>query len=105
MMFCVFAVVDVTVPPTNVGAQEGGNITLSCEVSSDTNVTVTWWHGDREVSEKDVRVSIRRNGSMSILTITNAESGDAGEYRCNATSPATGLCEVSSAGKVRVYCK
>lgn len=101
----IFTDVDVVHPPTDQTVNEYKNITLSCEANSNTNVTITWFLEDKQISETDNRISITTNGFVSNITIAYAKASDVGLYTCNATSAETGLSDVSTAGKVTVNCK
>lgn len=81
------------------------NITLSCVASSNTNVTITWFLEDKQISETYNRISITTNGFVSNITIAYAKASDVGLYTCNATSAETGLSDVSTPGEVTVNCK
>lgn len=104
--FFVFTVVDIIdPPPPEQNVERNQNITLTCRASSNTNVTIVWMIGDKMISEIDGRVSIVTNGFNSTLIIANAQPSDEGFYSCNATSPETGLSDVSTPSKVSVNCK
>ena len=105
-LVCVFSDVDITVPPNDTTVREGQNASLSCEFSSNLeNVTVVWWRGNQKVPLTDGRFKVERHGSKSVLTIIDVQASDAGEYRCNASSPDKGLSEESTPGQVSLQCK
>ena len=105
-VLCVFSDVDITVPPNDTVVSEGQNVSVSCEFSSNLeNVTVVWWRGNEKVPLTDGRFVVVSQGSKSILIITDVQASDAGEYRCNASSPEKGLSEVSTPGQVSLQCK
>ena len=101
----MFSDVDITRGPDDKAVQEGQNVSLSCNVSSNLNVTVSWMRGTQKVSPLDGRYVLVRQDSKFTLIIINAQPGDAGEYRCNASSPEKGLYEVSTPGQVSLNCK
>ena len=98
-------VVDIIDAPGDQNVEGSQNITVSCKASSNANVTIIWFNGDKLISENDSRVSISRTGLVSTLTIVNPTTSDEGLYTCNATSSETGLSEVSTPGRVSVNCK
>ena len=105
-VLCSFSDVDITVPPNDTTVREGQNVSLSCEFSSNlNNVTVVWWRGEKRVNLSEGRFVVARQGSKSVLTIMDVQVNDAGEYRCNASSPEKGLSEESTPGQVSLQCK
>ncbi|XP_021244944.1 obscurin isoform X10 [Numida meleagris] len=71
----------VTKPLQNQQAEEGGTITLSCEISK-ANATVQWKKAGK-VLQPSNKYKMRQDGSMAELTILNLSEADAGEYMCD----------------------
>ncbi|XP_029863782.1 obscurin isoform X27 [Aquila chrysaetos chrysaetos] len=74
--------VTFTKPLQNQQAEEGGTITLSCEISN-SNATVQWKKAGKVLRPSD-KYKMHQAGSVAELTIRNLSEADAGEYTCNA---------------------
>ncbi|XP_069133870.1 basement membrane-specific heparan sulfate proteoglycan core protein-like [Argopecten irradians] len=74
----------VTHPQTTYSTSEGGTVTLVCSVISTSTLTNLNW-------EKQVSITTNSRYSGGVTTspnfvITNAQTGDAGTYRCSAAN-------------------
>lgn len=73
--------VTFTQPLQNQQAEEGGSVTLSCEVSK-PNTSVQWKKAGTVLRPSD-KYRMRQEGSLAELTIHNLSEADAGEYTCD----------------------
>ncbi|XP_053913944.1 obscurin isoform X11 [Cuculus canorus] len=73
--------VTFTQPLQNQQAEEGGTITLSCEISK-SNAAVQWKKAGTVLRPSD-KYKMRQAGSVAELTIHNLSKTDAGEYVCD----------------------
>ncbi|XP_064495791.1 obscurin [Pseudopipra pipra] len=73
--------VTFTQPLQNQQAEEGGTITLSCEVSR-SNTAVQWKKGGTVLRPSD-KYKMCQAGPVAELTIHNLSGADAGEYTCD----------------------
>lgn len=64
----------------NQEAQEGGSISLQCELSK-AGVYVEWWKGD-EILRTGERYQLRKKDATAELLIRKAQPEDSGVYRC-----------------------
>ncbi|XP_051964162.1 obscurin [Xyrauchen texanus] len=64
----------------NQEAPEGGLVILHCELSK-AGVPVTWWRGDKELSN-GTKYQIKQEGLFAVLHIKNILPKDVGEYSC-----------------------
>lgn len=71
----------VTKPLQNQQAEEGGTVTLSCEISK-SNATVQWKKAGKVLQPSD-KYKMHQAGSVAELTILNLSEADAGEYMCD----------------------
>ncbi|XP_052058072.1 hemicentin-1-like isoform X3 [Mytilus californianus] len=84
----------VTITQTSYSVNSGSSVTLVCTVSSTTTVTSVTWQRTLGGSTTTITSNTNTNkysGSTSStpsLTIFNADSNDAGTYRCLATNNA-----------------
>lgn len=62
-------------------AEEGGIITLSCEVSK-SNAPVQWKKAGKVLQPSD-KYEMNQTGPVTELTIHNLNEADAGEYTCD----------------------
>lgn len=74
--------VTFTKPLQNQQAEEGGTVTLSCEISK-SNAAVQWKKAGKVLQPSD-KYKMHQAGSVAELTIRNLSEADAGEYTCNA---------------------
>ncbi|XP_062424696.1 obscurin isoform X3 [Rhea pennata] len=70
-----------TQPLQNQQAEEGGTVTLSCEISK-PNATVQWKKAGTVLWPSD-KYKMCQDGSVAELTICNLSKADAGEYLCD----------------------
>lgn len=76
----------VVTTPRQVAEQEGNNITLPCNATSDRSTTVIYsWMHDNQYVNVDQRVFMK-GGS---LVITSLRPTDAGRYTCVVTTKVT----------------
>ncbi|XP_019363471.1 PREDICTED: obscurin [Gavialis gangeticus] len=68
-------------PLQNQQAEEGGTITLSCEISK-PNAPVKWKKSGKLLQPSD-KYKMNQSGLVAELTICNLKDGDAGEYTCD----------------------
>ncbi|XP_019399214.1 PREDICTED: obscurin [Crocodylus porosus] len=68
-------------PLQNQQAEEGGTITLSCEISK-PNAPVKWKKSGKLLQPSD-KYKMNQSGLVAELTICNLRDGDAGEYTCD----------------------
>ncbi|XP_071285988.1 obscurin-like, partial [Agelaius tricolor] len=73
--------VTFTQPLQNQQAEEGGTVTLSCEVSK-PNSPVQWKKGGTVLRASD-KYRMRQEGAVAELTIHNLSQADAGDYTCD----------------------
>lgn len=64
-----------------------GTLSLVCELSQASG-DVVWKHNGRDVKPGG-RYSVRTNGSQRILTVTNVNKEDEGEYSCECRNDKT----------------
>lgn len=73
--------VTFTQPLQNQQAEEGGTVTLSCEVSK-PSTPVQWKKGGTVLQASD-KYRMRQDGAVAELTIHNLSQADAGDYTCD----------------------
>ena len=73
--------VTFTQPLQNAQAEEGGTVTLSCEISK-SNAAVQWKKAGTVLRPSD-KYKMRQAGTVAELTIRNLSEADAGEYMCD----------------------
>uniref|UniRef100_A0A8D2N1H6 Ig-like domain-containing protein n=1 Tax=Zonotrichia albicollis TaxID=44394 RepID=A0A8D2N1H6_ZONAL len=73
--------VTFTQPLQNQQAEEGGSVTLSCEVSN-PSTPVQWKKGGTVLRASD-KYRMRQDGAVAELTIHNLSQADAGDYTCD----------------------
>lgn len=73
--------VTFTQPLQSQQAEEGGTVTLSCEVSK-SNSPVQWKKAGTVLRPSD-KYRMRQEGTLAELTIHNLSEADAGEYTCD----------------------
>ena len=77
----------------------GGKLTLTCKASSETAVKIDWKKNGASITPK-ARISL--SGDNSTLVIKNVETGDSGDYSCEAQNQAG---SVTSTVKIKVQGK
>ena len=70
-------------------------VNLVCTSSLSSNVTFSWTHNERAISESS------STGDTSILTITNVRHRDAGSYKCTVSSGSVSV--MSNPATLTVY--
>lgn len=88
--------VTFTQPLQNQQAEEGGTITLSCEISK-PNAAVQWKKAGT-VLRPSSKYKMRQAGSVAELTIHNLSEADAGEYTCDTGDQQTAAAVVVKGG-------
>ena len=89
--FVLFAVPSAIQPIQNVNITEGGNVTLSCNVSGIPSPMVSW-----------IKVDGGERFDESDLVFTNISRTQAGEYRCEASNQCGNASETAT---IEVQCK
>ena len=79
----------------------GGWITLTCKASSETAVKIEWKKNGASITPK-ARISLSGDKLKSTLVIKNVETGDSGDYSCEAQNQAG---SVTSTVKIKVQGK
>ena len=74
---------EITSHPKSVDIKEGGNVTFSCN-STANPLPTTSWTKDESAITNDSRISF--SVVNKVLTITNVNRNDSGEYRCVASN-------------------
>ena len=70
---------EITTRPKNRDIEEGGNVTFSCNSTANPLPTTLWTKDESPVTNNS-RISF--SVVNKILTITNVNRNDSGEYRC-----------------------
>lgn len=90
-----------SVQPKSQTIQEGGSVTLECNVSDTRAISFSW-----TLSGQTLRNTTRRYQNGSHLHITRADRGrDSGEFKCIATNVSTGFTVASLAATLNILCK
>ncbi|XP_066015791.1 hemicentin-1-like isoform X2 [Pocillopora verrucosa] len=74
---------EITSHPKSVDIQEGGNVTFSCNYTANPSPTTSWTKDESPITN-DSRISY--SVVNKVLTITNVNRKDSGEYRCEASN-------------------
>ena len=77
---------EFTAHSLNVTEPEGGNLTLSCNVTGNPTPTISWFINGFSVDQRINNSRIRFSGNQKHLTITNLSRKDSGKYRCRANN-------------------
>ncbi|XP_065932028.1 platelet binding protein GspB isoform X4 [Magallana gigas] len=105
----VGSIPSVTIPQSVYSVNYGSSVTIPCTVSADPGATsISWQRTSGSVTENLDIPNIPRYGGGTVaspsLTITNAQLGDEGDYRCSATnsigSGQSGLASLDVVGNV-----
>ena len=91
---------EITSHPKSVDIKEGGNVTFSCN-STANPLPTTSWTKDKSPITNDSRISY--SVVNKVLTITNVNRNDSGEYRCVASNKLGN--DTSKAAELNVKCK
>ena len=91
---------EITTHPESEDIKEGGNVTLSCNSTANPLPTTLWTKDESPVTNNS-----RVNFSVvnKVLTITNVNRKDSGEYRCVASNKLGN--DTSKAAELNVKCK
>ena len=91
---------EITTHPESEDIKEGGNVTLSCNSTANPLPTTSWTKDESPVTNNS-----RVNFSVvnKVLTITNVNRKDSGEYRCVASNKLGN--DTSKAAELNVKCK
>lgn len=81
----------MTIPQSVYSVDYGSSVTIPCRVSADPGATsISWQRTSGSVTKNLDIPNIPRYGGGTVaspsLTITNAQLGDEGDYRCSATN-------------------
>ena len=91
---------EITSHPKSVDIKEGGNVTFSCNSTANPLPTTSWTKDESPVTN-DSRISY--SVVNKVLTITNVNRNDRGQYRCVASNELGK--DMSKAAKLNVKCK
>ena len=91
---------DITTHPENEDIKEGGNVTFSCNYTANPLPTTSWTKDESPVTN-DSRISY--SAVNNVLTITNVNRNDRGQYKCVASNELGK--DMSKAAKLNVKCK
>ena len=100
-LFIVRVAPQITTQPQAGSVTEGDNVTLSCNASGNPVPTISWSRDGSLVSSGDQR--IRFEAGNRLLTITNVNRTDSGEYLCVADNSEGN--DTSNAITLDVKCK
>ena len=75
--------------PLDALVAPSSNHTLTCNVSSTSPVTITWFKDDMRVTLSGQRLTTRNGGAELIITGVDREA-DEGKYYCEADSTSVG---------------
>ena len=91
---------EITTHPESEDIKEGGNVTLSCNSTANPLPTTLWTKDESPVTNNS-----RVNFSVvnKVLTITNVNRKDSGEYRCVASNKLGN--DTSEAAELNVKCE
>lgn len=84
---CVFSVENpvFVVKLQDVAYNSGENVTLSCQVLSDTTPVVTWFRNEELITDGNrIKTSFTEDSSVYTMTLVSAKPYDAGVYKCIA---------------------
>ena len=88
---CLFTVPSFIQPLQNKTAEEGGNVTVSCNASGTPPLMVSW-----------IKVDDGERFNGSELVLTNISRSEAGEYRCEASNECGNALQRAT---IEVQCK
>ena len=91
---------EITSHPKSVDIQEGGNVTFSCNYTANPSPTTSWTKDESPITN-DSRISY--SVVNKVLTITNVNRKDSGEYRCEASNKLGN--DTSEAAELNVKCE
>ena len=91
---------EITTHPESEDIKEGGNVTFSCN-STANPLPTTLWTKDESPITNDSRIIF--SVVNKVLTITNVNRNDSGEYRCVASNKLGN--DTSKATQLNVECE
>ena len=91
---------EITSHPKSVDIKEGGNVTFSCNSTANPLPTTSWTKDESPITSNS-RISY--SVVNKVLTITNVNGNDSGEYRCVASNKLGN--DTSKAAKLNVKCE
>ena len=91
---------EITSHPKSVDIKEGGNVTFSCNYTANPSPTTSWTKDESPITN-DSRISY--SVVNKVLTITNVNRKDSGEYRCEASNKLGN--DTSEAAELNVKCE
>ena len=91
---------EITTHPESEDIKEGGNVTFSCN-STANPLPTTLWTKDESPITNDSRIIF--SVVNKVLTITNVNRNDSGEYRCVASNKLGN--DTSKAAQLNVECE
>ena len=91
---------EITTHPESEDIKEGGNVTFSCN-STANPLPTTLWTKDESPITNDSRIIF--SVVNKVLTITNVNRNDSGEYRCMASNKLGN--DTSKAAQLNVECE
>ena len=91
---------EITSHPKKVDIKEGGNVTFSCNSTANPLPTTSWTKDESAITSNS-RISF--SVVNRVLTITNVNRKDRGEYRCVASNKLGN--DTSQAAKLNVKCE
>ena len=91
---------EITSHPKSVEVKEGGNVTFSCNYTANPSPTTSWTKDESPITN-DSRISY--SVVNKVLTITNVNRKDSGEYRCEASNKLGN--DTSEAAELNVKCE
>ena len=100
-LFIVRVAPQITTQPQAGSVTEGDNVTLSCNASGNPVPTISWTRDGSLVSSGHQRISFEAGNRL--LTITNVNRTDSGEYLCVADNSEGN--DTSNAITLDVKCK
>ena len=91
---------EITTRPKSRDIKEGGNVTFSCNSTANPLPTTSWTKDESAITSNS-RISF--SVVNRVLTITNVNRKDSGEYRCVASNKLGN--DTSQAAKLNVKCE
>ena len=92
---------------TDTTVLEGDNVTLRCSAETDTDSTavISWEKDGEALSTSKPGLMISGTSSPSHLRILDANTNNAGLYKCIAKNNNTGVTKACAEARVIVQCK
>ena len=93
---------EITLHPIAQTRAEGDNVTLSCNATGNPEPTISWTRNGFPVNaSNDSSISFSEDNKL--LTITNVNRTDSGEYRCVANNSIGN--DTSNVATLNIQCK